>query len=177
MTDGQNKTLLQTFEWHTPSSPSHYNHLKSLLPGLVKLGITSIWLPPGCKANNPNGNGYDIYDLWDLGEFEQKGARRAKWGDRAELDALIRTARECGVDVVWDAVLNHKQSGDRTEGDIWAVEVEKEGMAIAHVSLMSESFAKQPRLTAPRVRQTIRDLPTQTNRSLATIRFPRPLRE
>lgn len=131
--EASNKTLLQTFEWHTPSSPTHYVHLSRLLPRFAKLGITSLWLPPGCKANNPKGNGYDIYDLWDLGEFEQKGARNTKWGSREELDELLKTARSCGVDVVWDAVINHKQSGDRTEDGIWAVEVDKEGKSDSHV--------------------------------------------
>jgi hypothetical protein len=27
-----------------------------------------------------HGNGYDIYDLYDLGEFDQKGAVPTKWG-------------------------------------------------------------------------------------------------
>lgn len=124
-----NKTLLQTFEWHTPSSPAHYVHLSNLLPKFANLGITSIWLPPGCKANNQNGNGYDIYDLWDLGEFEQKGGRRTKWGSREELDELLKVAKEYGIDVIWDAVINHKQSGDRTEDGVWAVEVDEEGRA------------------------------------------------
>ena len=124
----QNPALFQTFEWHTPSSPtnSHYRRLTRLLPTLSDLGITSLWLPPGCKANNPQGNGYDIYDLWDLGEFDQKGTRSTKWGSREELDGVIRKAKELGVGVVWDAVINHKTGGDSTE-ETWAVEVDKEG--------------------------------------------------
>ena len=96
------------------------------MPTLSALGITSIWLPPGCKANNPHGNGYDIYDLWDLGEFEQKGTRSTKWGSKEELDELIGKTKECGVEIIWDAVLNHKTAGDRTE-EAWAVEVDEEG--------------------------------------------------
>ena len=127
-TPSPNHTLFQTFEWHTSSTAghSHYARLTRLLPALFELGITSLWLPPGCKANNPQGNGYDIYDLWDLGEFEQKGTRSTKWGSREELDALMKKAREKGVDVIWDAVINHKTGGDNTE-ETWAVEVDKEG--------------------------------------------------
>ena len=123
-----NSLILQGFEWHTQSSPhhSHYAYLTRLLPALSTLGVTSLWLPPGCKANNSNGNGYDIYDLWDLGEFEQKGNRSTKWGSREELDHLLRRARELHTGVVWDAVLNHKQGGDSVE-EVWAVEVDKEG--------------------------------------------------
>jgi alpha-amylase len=127
----QNPLLLQCFEWHTPSSPSssHYSRLSCLIPTFSSLGVTLVWLPPGCKANNPRGNGYDIYDLWDLGEFEQKGARATKWGSREELDELLRIAKESGAEVVWDAVLNHKTGGDSKE-ETWAVEVDKEGACV-----------------------------------------------
>ena len=124
-----NRLLLQGFEWHTTGSRhdgSHYLHLANLLPSLAELGVTTLWLPPGCKANNSQGNGYDIYDLWDLGEFEQKGSRRTKWGSREELDRLLRRGKEWGIDMIWDAVLSHKMGGDGTE-ECWAVEVDKEG--------------------------------------------------
>ena len=133
----ENKTIFQAFEWHTPSDPpsdnaissssSHYARVTRLLPSLSALGITNIWLPPGCKANNPNGNGYDCYDLWDLGEFHQKGRRSTKWGSREELSNLLAVARACGVEVIWDAVINHKTAGDGTE-ETWAVEIDPEGM-------------------------------------------------
>ena len=134
----QNPLLLQCFEWHTASSPSssHYSRLSRLIPTFSNLGVTSLWLPPGCKANNPKGNGYDIYDLWDLGEFEQKGARATKWGSREELDELLRSAKESGLDIVWDAVLNHKTGGDSPQ-EAWAVEVDKEG---AHEITFSRSY-------------------------------------
>ncbi|PSK51811.1 Alpha-amylase 1 [Elsinoe australis] len=117
----QNQTLFQAFEWHTPGS--HWTRLQSALPNLAEIGITYIWLPPGCKANSPQGNGYDCYDLWDLGEFDQKWTRSTKWGSREELSALITSAHQIGVKIIWDAVLNHKTAGDTTE-PCWAVEVD-----------------------------------------------------
>ncbi|PNS15146.1 Alpha-amylase 1 [Sphaceloma murrayae] len=116
-----NETLFQGFEWHTPSQ--HWQRLKSCLPHLANIGITSVWLPPGCKANSPQGNGYDCYDLWDLGEFDQKWTRATKWGSKEELMELIATAHELEVKVIWDAVLNHKTAGDATEPCL-AVEVD-----------------------------------------------------
>jgi alpha-amylase len=62
-----------------------------------------------------DGNGYDIYDLYDLGEFEQKGAVGTKFGSREELQELMREAGALGVKVIWDAVLNHKAGADRVE--------------------------------------------------------------
>nr|POE86455.1 alpha-amylase [Quercus suber] len=128
-----NTTILQSFEWHSPSSPpkpsethsqhSHYALLTRHLSNLAELGISTIWLPPGCKANNPHGNGYDCYDLWDLGEFDQKWTRSTKWGSREELTGLLTRAHELSVDCIFDAVLNHKTAGDATE-ESWAVEVD-----------------------------------------------------
>lgn len=125
---GPNRTLFQSFEWHTPSSPpnNHYLRLRRILPTLSSLGITAIWLPPGCKANSPQGNGYDCYDLWDLGEFEQKGARSTKWGSREELNDLMKVAERENIEIVWDAVLSHKTAGDATD-ESWAVEVDSKG--------------------------------------------------
>lgn len=64
---------------------------------------------------NPSGNGYDIYDLYDLGEFDQKGARATKWGTKEDLQELVSCLRELDIDVYWDAVLNHKAGADHTE--------------------------------------------------------------
>ncbi|KAL1302682.1 hypothetical protein AAFC00_003045 [Neodothiora populina] len=119
----QNRTLFQAFEWH--SGGQHWTHLTRELPSLAEIGVTNIWLPPGCKANSPKGNGYDCYDLWDLGEFDQKWTKATKWGSRQELDDLIASAKGLGVGVIWDAVLNHKTAGDSTE-ECWAVEVDAE---------------------------------------------------
>jgi alpha-amylase len=111
------------------SSPSHYTLLEALLPHLVALGISHIWLPPGCKATSAHDNGYGIYDLWDLGEFDAKNngrERRTKWGTKAELESLCAKATALGIDVLWDAVLNHKASADDKEAS-WGVKVDSHG--------------------------------------------------
>jgi alpha-amylase len=48
------------------------------------------------------------YDIWDLGEFDQKGAQRTKWGTKDELLSAIKTATEKGIICYIDAVMNHK---------------------------------------------------------------------
>jgi hypothetical protein len=53
------------------------------------------------------------YDIWDLGEFDQKGAQRNKWGTKDELLSAIKTAREHGIISYIDAVLNHKWAAER----------------------------------------------------------------
>ncbi|KAL2846171.1 glycoside hydrolase superfamily [Aspergillus pseudoustus] len=108
----QNSLLFQGFEWHTPADGQHWARLRRALPSLKHLGVDALWLPPGCKGMDANGNGYDIYDLYDLGEFAQKGARRTKFGTREELQELVGEAHAVGVRIVWDAVLNHKAGAD-----------------------------------------------------------------
>ena len=40
---------------------------------LAAMGITDVWLPPAYKGSAGGFSvGYDTYDLFDLGEFEQK---------------------------------------------------------------------------------------------------------
>ncbi|KAL1979962.1 hypothetical protein VTN96DRAFT_4847 [Rasamsonia emersonii] len=110
-----NVLMLEAFEWYVPDDRRHWHRLQQALPDLKEIGVDNILLPPGCKAMNPSGNGYDIYDLYDLGEFGQKGTVATKWGSRGDLERLTSTARQLGIGVYWDAVLNHKAGADRTE--------------------------------------------------------------
>jgi alpha-amylase len=121
-----NETLFQAFEWYLPgpthnnpnSGPSHYTTLEALLPHFAAVGISHLWLPPGCKAISVQDNGYGIYDLWDLGEFDAKNNGspcRTKWGSKAELESFCAKANDAGINVIWDAVLNHKAAADEKE--------------------------------------------------------------
>jgi alpha-amylase len=48
------------------------------------------------------------YDIWDLGEFDQKGSVGTKWGTKEDLVRAIKTAKEKGIISYIDAVMNHK---------------------------------------------------------------------
>jgi len=108
-----NSTLLQGFEWHTEKN--HWKRLEKNIDNFAAIGITNVWIPPPCKASNPDGTGYDIYDLYDLGEFDQKGAVATKWGTKEELESLCKKAGEKGIGIYLDAVLNHKAGADHKE--------------------------------------------------------------
>lgn len=110
-----NATFFQGFEWYLPSDGQHYQRLARCLESLTRLGVDQVWLPPGCKAGWQGSNGYDIYDLYDLGEFDQKGHRGTKFGDKKALADLSKLAQSNGVKLCWDAVLNHKCAADYTE--------------------------------------------------------------
>lgn len=64
---------------------------------------------------DPCGNGYDIYDLFDLGEFDQKGSVPTKWGSKTDLEEMAYQARSLGIGLIWDAVLNHKAGAEYPE--------------------------------------------------------------
>ncbi|KAK3371138.1 glucan 1,4-alpha-maltohexaosidase [Lasiosphaeria ovina] len=121
----ENMTMMQGFEWYVPADQKHWARLEKQVRQLKQWGIDNIWLPPGCKGSSKDGNGYDIYDLYDLGEFDQKGSLATKWGTKDELLKLSRTAKAAGVGLYWDAVLNHKFAADHRE-KCQAIEVDPE---------------------------------------------------
>jgi alpha-amylase len=111
--------MLQGFEWYLPADGSHWRRLERVMPVVAQLGVTRMWIPPACKAAARDGNGYDLYDLWDLGEFEQKfPGKGTKWGTKEELVRMAEVGGRCGVKVLFDAVLNHKTGADFCE---WAM--------------------------------------------------------
>nr|AOC97453.1 alpha-amylase [Flammulina velutipes] len=111
-----NPLMLQFFTWDTKHPTlSWWKHFEEEIPRLAAMGFTQVWLPPPNKAADRDGRGYDAYDLWDLGEFDQKGSIPTRWGSRSEFLSACKVAKEHNVDILIDAVLNHKLGGDRCE--------------------------------------------------------------
>ncbi|MDE5757488.1 MAG: alpha-amylase, partial [Allobaculum sp.] len=74
------ETMLQFFQWYTRADGFQYTRLRRLAPKLGRLGYTMVWLPPAYKgAGGKKDNGYAPYDLYDIGEFNQKGTVRTKY--------------------------------------------------------------------------------------------------
>lgn len=111
----QNLTLFQGFEWYCPADYKHWDRLAKVAPALSQLGITSIWIPPACKAFHKSSTGYDVHDLYDLGEFDQRGDKTTKYGTKDELLDFIQVADDHDVDIIFDMVVNHKAGADCTE--------------------------------------------------------------
>lgn len=110
-----NGVLMQYFEWHTPNDGQHWKRLEADAQHLADLGVTAVWLPPCYKGSGQNDVGYGVYDLYDLGEFDQKGTVRTKYGTKAELLAAIKALQAHGIQVYADLVLNHRGGADHTE--------------------------------------------------------------
>ncbi|GAA5976089.1 hypothetical protein JCM11641_003278 [Rhodosporidiobolus odoratus] len=106
---------LQGFEWYQAGGGNYYNWLKGKAEELGEAGVTSIWIPPPTKATGPGDVGYGIYDLWDLGEFNQKGGVATKWGTKQQLISLISTLKANGIETYIDTVLNHRAASDYSE--------------------------------------------------------------
>ncbi len=108
--------MIQFFQWYTPGDSFLWNHAAEQAEYLGGLGITAAWLPPAYKgAGGGSSSGYDVYDLFDLGEFDQKGSRPTKYGDRKQFLHACQTLKENGVGVIADIVLNHRGGADELE--------------------------------------------------------------
>lgn len=111
----ENQTLMQYFEWYLPSDGQHWSRLAADAPHLADLGIRKIWMPPAFKATSANDVGYGVYDLFDLGEFDQKGTVRTKYGFKDDYLQAIQALKESGIQPMADVVLNHKAAADGLE--------------------------------------------------------------
>lgn len=111
-----NGTMLQGFSWNLPSDSQHWRRLGKMADRLVSEGITSVWMPPASKGQaGAEDVGYGAYDLWDLGEFDQRGSVPTKYGTRKEYASAVIALQQAGIDVLADIVLNHKMGADASE--------------------------------------------------------------
>lgn len=111
----KNGIMMQYFEWHLPNAGNLWVKLKEDALHLSEVGVTSVWIPSGCKGTSSNDVGYGIYDLYDLGEFKQKGTVRTKYGTKQELIEAIQECHKYQISVYFDTVMNHKAGADYTE--------------------------------------------------------------
>ncbi|WP_316831672.1 alpha-amylase [Pedobacter aquatilis] len=112
----ENKTMLQYFEWYYPKDGSLWRKVSQEAGRLKQMGIDAIWLPPAHKGmEGAASTGYDSYDLYDLGEFDQKGGIPTKYGTKQEFVQAVRDAREQGIQVYADIVLNHLGGADEKQ--------------------------------------------------------------
>lgn len=120
----ENGMMLQGFSWYLPADGKHWKRIARLAPTLAQVGITAVWLPPAYKAaEGMDSAGYSVYDLWDLGEFDQCGSTLTKYGSKKEYLAAIAALQKQGIQVLADVVLNHRMGGDETE-EVRAVQVD-----------------------------------------------------
>ena len=108
--------MMQGFYWDVPAGGTWYDVLASRAPRLRDMrdgqGIDRIWFPPPSKGESGRFSmGYDPYDYYDLGAYEQKGTVAGRFGTQAQLKAAISAYQAAGIDVLADIVINHRGGG------------------------------------------------------------------
>ena len=110
-----NETMMQYYEWYLPNDGLWWKRCSAKAANLASLGITAVWLPPAYKGTCQEDVGYGVYDMYDLGEFDQKGTVRTKYGTKDEYVEAIAAFHHAGIRVFADIVLNHRMNGDEVE--------------------------------------------------------------
>jgi alpha-amylase len=111
-----NGTMMQYFHWYNPSDGTLWDEVNKKSKELADAGFTALWLPPAYKGfAGGHDVGYGVYDMFDLGEFDQKGSIRTKYGTRQQYLNAVNALKSAGVHVYADTVLNHRLGGDVAE--------------------------------------------------------------
>ncbi|NAS29664.1 alpha-amylase [Flavobacteriaceae bacterium R38] len=106
------KVMMQAFYWDVPAGGTWWDEVKTKIPSWQNAGIDAIWLPPVSKAmNGPLSMGYDPFDYFDFGNFDQNGSLETRFGSKTELQSLIDTAHSHNISVIADIVINHNSGG------------------------------------------------------------------
>nr|WP_231588313.1 alpha-amylase [Marinitoga sp. 1197] len=116
-----NGVILQAFQWYLPEYDENtqrglWVELSEKIPDLASMGITTLWLPPAYKGQAGKSDvGYGVYDMYDLGEFNQKGTIATKYGTKDQYLNVINIAHTYNIQVYADVVFNHRMGADDTE--------------------------------------------------------------
>ena len=86
----------------------NWDELQRRLPEIAEAGYTSLWLPPPAKGGSVYSVGYDLFDPFDLGDLNQRGTVRTRYGTKAELVAAVELAHRLGLRVYFDNIMNHR---------------------------------------------------------------------
>ena len=109
------ETILQYFG-------TSWQGIEKRIPEVAEAGYTSLWLPPPFKgASGTFSVGFDTFDRFDLGDIDQSGTIPTKYGTKADLLSLIRTAHRFGMKVYFDNVMAHNGGslGTTAQGNLF----------------------------------------------------------
>ena len=106
--------IFQAFYWDVPLGGIWYDTIRQNAPALKAAGFTHFWFPPPTKgAGGGYSMGYDLYDNYDLGQYDQKGTVETRFGSLAELQAAAAACEN----VLLDLVANHMDGATEQDQD------------------------------------------------------------
>jgi len=112
-TTPQSDAILQGFYWNSTPGGIWWDSLAKLAPRLRAAGFSGVWFPAAMKgAAGAYSMGYDPYDQYDFGEYNQKGSIETRFGSRGELEYAIGVFHANGLQVFADAVMGHMNGGE-----------------------------------------------------------------
>ncbi len=114
--DNGNRVMMQAFYWNVEPIGEWYNTINEKLEDWADAGVDRIWLPPVSKGQSGRFSmGYDPSDYFDLGDFDQHGTIKTRFGSRAELQGLINESHANNIEVIADVVLGHNSGGGKQD--------------------------------------------------------------
>ncbi len=106
--------FMQGFYWNSNPGGIWWDSLASLAPKIGAAGFGAIWFPSPVKgAGGGFSMGYDPYDHYDFGQYNQKGSVETRFGSRQELIRSINAFHAVGMQVFADAVMGHMNGGEQ----------------------------------------------------------------
>jgi alpha-amylase len=101
ITSARSEVILQYFG-------TTWSEVERRIPELAERGYGALWLPPPFKGGSGTYSvGFDTFDRFDLGDRDGSGTVRTRYGTKADLLSLIRTAHRFGLKVYFDNVMAH----------------------------------------------------------------------
>jgi alpha-amylase len=113
--------MLQGYQWNVPTNTTlkgiWYDRLRGQADSNEFSRFTMMWMPPPQKcANASASSGYDPFDYYDLGTYNEKFSVETRYGSEAELQACMSALRAKGINPIVDLVFNHNVGGYSSEG-------------------------------------------------------------
>lgn len=114
LTTPKSDVFMQGFYWNSTPGGIWWDSLASLSTRLASAGFSAVWFPSSSKgAGGGMSMGYDPYDHYDFGDYNQKGSLETRFGSKSELKNAIDAYHAVGMQVFADAVVRHMMGGEQ----------------------------------------------------------------
>ena len=112
---GNKITVPAPIDPQTPHVAWWYDWIAMNAAALGRAGFTAVLYPPVCKTQSGHfntGDGYGVFDQYDIGSKNQMGSIETRFGNREQLQRSIAVAHACGLDVYIDTVMHQLIGGN-----------------------------------------------------------------